>query len=133
QIATVNGLFSNAAIPRQLLPLQDCVDVAIFGQDDCRTSKIPDGYPAVSEDLLMWQLSRRLMVFGTSSLSLFAGNMMLNASEAPKRQESRAVEARIDHGQSSVKDWQDAVAAAGYRINEPRSTTVSSSSSGTSK
>ena len=30
QIATVNGLLSGAAIPWQLLPLQDCVDVAIL-------------------------------------------------------------------------------------------------------
>ncbi len=30
QIATANGLFLNAAIPWQLLPLQDCVDVAIL-------------------------------------------------------------------------------------------------------
>jgi hypothetical protein len=30
QIATVNGLLANAAIPWQLLPLQDCVDVAIL-------------------------------------------------------------------------------------------------------
>lgn len=30
QVATVNGLLSGAAIPWQLLPLQDCVDVAIL-------------------------------------------------------------------------------------------------------
>ena len=30
QIATVNGLLNGAAIPWQLLPLQDCVDVAIL-------------------------------------------------------------------------------------------------------
>jgi hypothetical protein len=57
---------------------------------------------------------------------------MLSATEAPKVPAAKSVEAPVGQGQSSVKDWQAAIANAGYEVKQP-AFTAASASSGTSK
>jgi hypothetical protein len=52
---------------------------------------------------------------------------MLNASEKPKPEPVKLIESSTNQGQSS-KDWQAAVAAAGYKLSEPALTTASAGS-----